>query len=133
MFFANFLMERNSIICRYLAHFQSPSYVFLYFRKRNFLALILKDFLYFLIFRETKTPKFFFIFQDSQTLSPSSQKKKKKKKKKKKIPSIYIFKKLNFLAVILRNYLYFLKRKPLHISGNRNPKKILYILGNGNP
>ena len=51
------------------------------------------------------------------------------------------FKKWNFLALILRNVLYFLKRKLFYISGNGNPEIILYILGkelsyisgNGNP
>ena len=35
---------------------KKDSYVFLYFRKLNFLALILTDFLYFLLFREMETP-----------------------------------------------------------------------------
>ena len=41
------------------------------------------------------------------------------------------FAKWNFLALIVGNFLYFLKESFSHISGNRNPEKISYILGNG--
>ena len=47
-----------STVKSYLAHFLRPSSKkFLYFDKLNFSALILKKFLYFFIFWETKTPK----------------------------------------------------------------------------
>ena len=41
---------------------KKSSYIFLYFEKWNFLALILRNYLYFLIFCEMETPKKFFIF-----------------------------------------------------------------------
>ena len=40
----------------------------LYFGECNFLDLVLKNFLYFLTFYETKAPKMFFIFQETETL-----------------------------------------------------------------
>ena len=95
----------------------------LYFSKWNFLALVLENFLYFLIFLETETQKKILIFQQTESLkellvfwemelfSPSS------KNKKKYTP---------------KNFLYFLKRK-LYISGNRNAEKIFFISGNRNP
>ena len=55
----------------------------------------------------------------------------------KKIPSrksSYIFLyfgKRNFLALVLTNFLYFLKRKLFYISESKNRGKIPYILGNG--
>ena len=52
-------------------------YIFLYFRKWNFLALILKDFLYFLIFWEIETPKKILMFQEIELLNPEPEKKKK--------------------------------------------------------
>ena len=73
----------DGMFCKnsYLAHFFSlsskdkeSSYIFLYFEKWIFLALILRDFLYFLkekaflIFREMETPKKFFIFRKTETL-----------------------------------------------------------------
>ena len=41
------------------------------------------------------------------------------------------FGKWNFLALILKDFLYFLKRKLCYISENGNSEKIPYILGNG--
>ena len=78
----------RSDICSYLAYFLSPSsrnkktpskkssYIFLYFRKWNFLALILKNFLYFLkktflinslYFRKQN----FLVFQETSYISGS--------------------------------------------------------------
>ena len=67
----------------------------------------------------------------SALLGPSSKKIKKTHPEKN---SLY-FKKRNFITLIFKNFLYFRKRKPWkkipYISGNRNPKKDYYILGNG--
>ena len=90
----------------------------------------------------------------STFLSPSSKNIKKSDPKKivfrewnflpPRLKNSLYFGKLNFLALILRNFLHFLKRKLqkmelLYILGNRNPPKFLifketelvYISGNG--
>ena len=53
-----------------------------------------------------------------ELLSPSSKNKKKISSKKRS----YIFRKWNFLALILRNFLHFLERKEIG-----NPENIPYI------
>ena len=84
---------------------------FLYFRKRNFLGLILKNFLYFPTFQETETLKKIpyilgnqnpkkLIFQEKELLNPSSKNKKIHPEK-----IVYIFLKES-------SFLYF---------GNQNP------------
>ena len=154
------LVPRSSIICSSVAHLLSPSsknkksplwkssYIFLYFRKWKFLALIIKKFLYFLIFWETETlkkipisgsanPNKLLLFQEMKLFSPSS---KNKKIHSEKVSNTLILK--SFLYFLKRKlFLYFRERKPhkisqivskesfRYISGNRNPEKMLYISG----
>ena len=93
----------SSITCSYLMHFLSPSK-----------KIHPKKFLYFLIFRKTETTKKIpyisgngstkklLIFREMELLSPGS------KNKKSSFIFLY-FREWNFLALILRNFLYFLK------------------------
>ena len=88
----------------------------LYFGKWNFLALVLKNFLYFLIFQETETPQKFFLFQETETLKsffyfrkcnflcPRPKKQKNPPRKK-----FLNFRKTNFLSLKLKKFLYFWK------------------------
>ena len=97
----------------------------LYFSKWNFLAVVLENFLYFLIFLETETQKKILILQKTEAIkellvflemelfSPSS-------KNKIKNPS----QKISYI---------FSKESCSYISGNENPEKIFFISGNRNP
>ena len=97
----------------------------LYFSKWNFLAVVLENFLYFLIFLETETQKKILILQKTEAIkellvflemelfSPSSKNKIKNPPRK----ISYIFS----------------KESCSYISGNENPEKIFFISGNRNP
>ena len=95
----------------------------LYFRKWNFLALILKNLLHFFIFQEKETRKKIsyisgngnpkrvpYISRDG-TLHFSAQASKLEKKISSE-KSFYIFGKWNLLVLTLRIFLHFRKRKP---------------------
>ena len=92
----------------------------------NFLALILRNFLYFL---KRKLflyfGKQFLIFQETETLSNSLSSKNKKNPPRE---NFLYFEKWNFLALILRNFLYFLKKKLFLYSEKRKPRRKLLIL-----
>ena len=104
----------------------------LYFRKCNFLALILKFFLYFLIFQETETLKKLLIFPETELFNPSSKNEKNPPRE-------------NFLSFrkpkARKNFSYFLKRKLFLYFGKLKPRKnfifqeteFSYISGKGNP
>ena len=67
--------------------------------------------------------------------SVSSKVKPEKLKKKHSKKSYFIFlyfEKWNYLALILKNFLYFIQRIFSSISGNENPPK-MFVPGNGNP
>ena len=129
----------SSGIKGHLAHFLNPSpkkiekrhleKKFLYFGKWNFLALLLKNFLYFLIFQESETPQKFFIFQETETLksflyfrkcnflSPSPKNKKNPRWKKflifpEKNPVLFRLSSRNKKNPPWEIFLYFRKRKP---------------------
>ena len=67
----------------------------------------------------------------SAHFKPNLEKKRNYSKKRSYI-SLY-FGKWNFLALILKNFLYFLKRNLFLYFGKRKLRKIPYISGNGNP
>ena len=118
------VISMTSIICSYLTQFVSPSsknkknlfkkvifsYIFLYFGKWNFLAQILKNFLYFLIFPEKVTPKTNFVFLKMK-LSGSNIKKFLIFSQKK---AFLIFQKKNTQT----KFLLFQETKLSYISGN---------------
>ena len=117
------------MICSYLTHFPAqaqkkkkinPEKNSLYIRKWNFLALIIKKFLYFLkikLFSYFHKRKLFLYFWkwNPALFSPGSKNKK-------------IHPRENFLyfrkGKPRKNYLHFLKRKLLLCFGKREPRKI---------
>ena len=161
----------SSGIKGHLAHFLNPSpkkiekrhleKKFLYFGKWNFLALLLKNFLYFLMFQESETPQKFFIFQETETLksflyfrkcnflspSPKNQKNARWKKflifteikpctfpsklEKQKKSTMRNFPTLQETETPRKLLVFFLKRKLFLYFRKRKPRKMLYISGNG--
>ena len=67
----------------------------------------------------------FLIFSENGTFKPKLKKYIKKTPCKKSFYIFWYFEKWNFLAVILRNFLYFLKRMLSLYLENVNPKKLL--------
>ena len=67
----------------------------------------------------------FLIFSENGTFKPKLKKYIKKNPCKKSFYIFWYFEKWNFLAVILRNFLYFLKRMLSLYLENVNPKKLL--------